>query len=389
MLLILLSCVIALTPMLNRNFPKLIWVVINILWYVFAFIQQRPSRSVMMFILGLILWWGYELLLKEFGFSTASIGNYFILLCYFDIVCKAIYLLKCSDNVFKSLLLRCIQLVIIANLLHNIHLEDQIEGIHYYITIQPEIYGITNAGATEFYNVMIFFVPNCAFLFFKEKKNFWKVFDIICIVLTYYFMLSFETRATSLIMTSSLLIFVLLNQKVNGTFNLTKALLVMLVFYLIYKVSYVFLIESLPERVALRLRAIKEGDTGEGYTSRFDLIFRNVTTWFSSIDSFIFGVGNHIEGQKSLLLGNHSVFTDYIAKYGIIGLTFICLYIKNIYSLYLKFNCDIKTTTLIQIVLSFAVIIMIMTNSFNPENAVSTFLLTTLVISYNTSIKTI
>lgn len=372
------TVLISVTPILNQQFSKIIWSILIALWYIVVACERRNQRfHYFSFSCLILIWILWEITLKVFGFSSASIGNYFLLITFFDMIIKSLYVQQYYSNKEKRILLRLIQIIIAVNIISNIYVGYIYSNIHYYVYFYPEQYLNLNVAQTEFYNMLAFFIGANFFLVQKEKNKICKVFDVFLIILSYYFILNFETRTTSLIMSFILILLIIINRNPSKLRKILKTILFITFFSSIFLIEFDFIIRYLPERVAVRISAVINHDTfiNSEYTSRVGLFFNGVRTMFSSLPNFIFGVGNHLGSDYSSIIGQHSLISDYMAKYGLLGLLFLLYFFSSIKKVF----CNLKTNHFVseynKIVIFVFIIISFLSNSFRSETAVVVFLI--------------
>lgn len=386
--LLLLTVVIAITPVLNRNLPKLIYIGIILLWYIEVFFSRRkPTYKAPNLAIPLFIWFCWELLLKVVGFSTAEIGNYFLVMCFFDLVYKSSYILQHYPARWRHLLLRIIQIIVLLNILDNIYLGHTIENIHYYIYDAPDDYINLNVAQTEFYNMLVYYIGICAYLLRTDHKFIHRAIDLIALSCSYYFMLSFEARTTSLTLSILLLLAMFIFSIKKRATRIVVLSFVAIVFIVIIGSEFDWLVAVLPERVSLRFTALSKESLGSSdYTSRTVLLWNNINTMFSSLSSFIFGVGNHLGSKYSSLIGQHSTITDYMAKYGCIGLAFIIFFFTRILKIFKAAVSNRNDSVLVYSFILIFITASILSNTFGAATAATGFVgLALLINSTNTT----
>ncbi len=305
-------------------------------WYFYILIFENKGSFPKSFAVFLVFWWMYELILRILDISSASIGNYYSLLCFYDLVIKSIYILYNYNDKEKEFTFYLLYIFIIITIVeslftYRIYGDELIRYLHNRSIFEDT--GIKFVG-TEFYNSLIFFI---GILFYKYKvtNNRWKKWlSILGIILAYYFMLTIETRTTSLF--CSLILLFTINYG-TGLNNSKKLITIIAIFILLLssQLWIPLLISIVPERVALRLSALFMGSgDDEGYLSRFALMKVDINTFFGSLTNFVFGVGDHRGSDKWGIIGQHSYFLDTLARYGIIGLTYLIIFCRKYWKSY-------------------------------------------------------
>lgn len=374
-MLVLASVIIAVTPELNKSFPKVMWIVINLLWYfeVFLFEHHQVKFAAKTFAFGILFWIIYETVLSIIGFSSASIGNYHIQFCFFDLLIKALYAKQFYSTKQKSFLFRAIQLVVIINVIQNIYISNLFPNIQNAIYQHPEVGDGLNIAMTEFYNMLAFFIGVNFLAFYIEEKMVWKVFDISAIVLCYYFMLTCTTRATSLTMSVVLLVSVWYLHKLGYRKVSPGPIVCLIVLFCFLSYFMDDIINMLPDRVAVRYMTLAGDSGGDTATlSRFELIGNSIRTFFANP---VFGIGYHLGNDYFSLVGQHSLITDYLAWFGIFGAIFLIFFFRSLYRLLPKGCNSIFLTRYSRYLILVFCIYSVLSNTFRPENSVSAFLM--------------
>lgn len=302
------------------------------LWYLEIIVFEKHIIFPKKFGILLLLWWLYEFFLYLIGYSSASIGNYMNTLLFYDIIIKSIFVLCNCNDYQKKVIFSLTILILLSNIIISLYLLSVLGDEYLVMYRNSEYYedsGVFFVG-TSFYNSLVFFIG--LLLYKLRKSSFFNSFlYLILISAAIYFMLSIETRATSLLLT--LLLCLLIIYKTT-TKNKRVVLWIGLVFVVLFSTIIITsLIEILPERVAVRLNSLinpKSGDS-ETYLSRFELVMVDLKTFTSSLDNFLWGVGDHRGRDYWNLIGQHSYLIDTLARYGIIGAFFVCRIIVSIY----------------------------------------------------------
>jgi len=376
------TVIVTITPILNQQFSKIIWSILIALWYIIVAGERRERRfRYFPFFCLILIWIIWEITLKVFRFSSASIGNYFLLITFFDMIIKSMYVQQYYSKKEKRILLRLIQIIVAVNIISNIYVGYNYSNIHYYVYLYPELYPNLNVAQTEFYNMLSFFIGANFFLVLKDRNKIYKIFDALLIILSYYFILNFETRATSLIISFTLILLISININPSKSRRLLKIILLITFFLLTFLIAFNVIIKYLPERVAVRFLAIINYDTfiNSEYTSRVWLFFNGVRTMFNSLPNFLFGVGNHLGSDYFSLIGQHSLVSDYMAKYGLLGLFFLIYFFINVKKVFCNLKSNYFVAEYNKIVVFVFIILSFLSNSFRSEIAVAAFLILSVI----------
>lgn len=339
--LIMLSAIFIALP-LGRNisvsYPIRIMVIV--LWYLSCFFDNKKAMSKISRIIAAC----FVIILFEFfylyiGYSTAAIGNYYNTIIYYDIIIKSFYVMFAYSLRARALLFRFLQVYLMVvcyfngvygSLLNRLYEEGGL------LELLSEIG--TSGTPTEFYNMLIFYVAANVYMLINEKKKILKVLDITAILLAFYFIFSYHTRATSLFLMTLLSFLLVFNRNaktyIKGKIFRTTIIFVLFAFVIFFIAGNTFNI-ILPERVMLRINAVFNAVTSEAnqddikYLARFRLNRVSIDTWLSSPRSMIFGIGNHLGRNYYNTIGQHAFYIDYLAKYGIIGMSLIIVSLNS------------------------------------------------------------
>ena len=366
-----LSVIIAIVPELNRNFPKIIWLAIILLWYVDIFLHHGSSYlnrcpDIVALLFGWIFYIG---ILRIVGYSSADFGNYFLVFAAFDLILKGIYAHNFYSEHTRKQILRLIQIIILICVVQNIYIGISEPDAFYYMYFFPERYVGRNVAITQFYEMLSFYIGINCYLFLSEDRGFFKFLEAVSVVLSLFFMVTFEPRTTALVITALLVLLILVNQGNNQQNRLLVGFFAIIVIMLIIVFFKESIINLLPERMAVRVRAVFDlsgsmriGDSV--YTRRFELQLNSLKTFVSSPKSFFIGSGWHLGDQYSNVVGQHALFTDYLAAYGCIGLVFILTFCKTIKKIIVK---NLTIEKYYKALWPVFLICMFITNPFRPE----------------------
>jgi hypothetical protein len=375
-ILIIASVVIAIVPEFSLWLPKQYWLGTILLWYVYVAIFERNHelRKSLTTAYLLIIWFCYESFLKIVGYSTAETGNYFIKLACFDLLIKCVYIKQLFSNIQKQILFRTVQIIVIVCTIQNIIIGTITPNIHNLVHMQPDNFIGMNVAMTAYYNFLSFFIGISVLLIFIEKKTWAKIFDATVVVLAYYFMLNFEPRFTALSISLSLIFVAFVTHQKK---RYTRIRLLCISFVGVLLAYYLFssvIIDYLPERIAERFEALtgQNSDTEE-YLERSRLMSLNISSF---LNNPITGIGWHLgDTGLAIKVGQHSLITDYMACYGLIGIGFLFYYFKLIKNI-LRVGLSSNNVQLYGKYLFVALLIAsVLSNTMVPWTTVSALLL--------------
>lgn len=377
-LLILFSVVIALTPDLNRYFSKTVWIIVIILWYADIFFRKAYEKSIVVspLFLGLIIGLSVDIALKLVGYSSAEIGNYYIKIAFVDMLIKACYVNSHYSNKSKMFIFRFVEIYMGFLVIVNIYNGLTIPSVHYYIYFFPEKYLGKNIAMTEFFDCCAFFSGVVFYRALYEKRRAYRFFDYTILIITIYFLLSFEPRTTAIVLAFVFIIINYLCFLKKTTTRLFVAMALIFVAFGIMTLGRDLLISIMPDRVSIRLSSVFNyvSDVGNAdssdYLSRFRLFFTSIKTFTSNLKNFVFGVGYHLGGEYDTIIGQHSFIVDSLAAYGCIGFLYIVTVYRYIRKELLKDNKRIIKNALIVLLIS-----AFLSNPIRPEIASCVLLL--------------
>ncbi len=390
-LLIVLSVIIPITPILSKMIPVPVQLGIIVLWYVDIMLIKRRPIPGGMFALVLLIWVILNVLMKLIGISSAEYGNYFILLSFFDIIVKTIYIQAYYDERKKIKLIRCLQICIVLNVISNIYLGLTYNRIHFLIYWDSQQYSNLNVAMTEFYNMLAIFIGCDLYLISSERNKMWKNVEVISICLSLFFLLSFEPRTIAVTMMIMTVMAVILSKESSQLNRIVILLVIFLLLLIILIIAKDYVISLFPERIALRLRAVfdisDKGIEGTEFLGRFTLIRNSIRTFLNSPRNFLIGIGYHLGRDYYDLVGQHSVITDYLAWYGCIGLAMIVYILRSIKFYMNRFACDVRSKRFASLFSIVFIIASLISNTFRPQVAATAILLVSLCISVSNRVK--
>ena len=389
----------AITPFFLRNVSASVVFSIVALWIVSALLEicsKKKSTKNIGLIICIICWQLWEYCLRMVNFSIASWGNYYSrTLFWFSIIIFLFQSSYASINV-KKRIARCIFIIYVVNLIDNMRL------LMIYPTASADInfsWGVQyinmNVGTSMFVALTLIMFCISFSMAIKSKHTIGKAkllwWLISGIELLYIFM---SGRVTMLIFAVIAILFSIIAEK---QFSQKQKILIYISGIIIVPIVLLFILPNLLEQIIrisqsdhlnerlkdlsnlLRGQADISPYDGSSFYTRINLYIISISTFFSSVKSFLIGVGYRIFESYYISLqtgvGGHSEFFDLLAEYGIIGFLFVFnIFRKAINTIineikkYTNHN-NIKYVMLIYIFYSF------FNNSFSPEIGVALFVL--------------
>ncbi len=403
-LLTILMVVWLITPYFYRNVPLIVGLILIVIWIFIAGLSTMnkeiriPKYFMYSFIyLGIIL--SYRIL----GLSSAAWGNYVKLIIFFFFSWVYFYYKKNMDTRKQTQLINIGIFISIINVWSNIYLLYLYPNASVELNFSRMFYN-TNVGGTmfSFYSVLLvvlFLVTNSDL---KNKKI--KLLYILSMISLFIYILQ-AARSISifvLLVAISLYFYNKLSVIKNRVERvLYKVFIIMLSFiFLINLVNILIILNNYIgiDRITVRINAIIATLSGGGseqavsLLSRLQLYELSITTFFSSIENFIFGVGYHTTEQLStgwlfnIGVGNHSEVLDIAARYGLIGLLPIFMFLHRFFR-YVQYDIQIKDIYNFKLIGIIFLIYSILNNSFDPSLGVLVFLIIPLYFTRMENIK--
>ncbi len=187
----------------------------------------------------------------------------------------------------------------------------------------------SNAANTAYSTTSMLFGGAMLILFFFTQKRSVKIFSLVLVLASFYFVIFISRRGIAFFLSLLMIILILINRNPKGRKIIPYIFLISLSILIIaFESSIVTMISSLadlfPPRLAARIRSVmvflmtnSASEAGGSFDARLELTMRSVNTFLSSPLSFLFGVGDH--RSNNLIIGNHSLWIDSLARYGILG----------------------------------------------------------------------
>lgn len=359
------------------------------LWYLEVIIFEKHILFPVKLGILMLIWWLYEFFLFYIGYSSASIGNYMNTLLFYDIIIKSIFILYNYNDYQKKVIFSLTILILLSNIAISWYYLSVLGDEYLEMYRNSEYYedsGFFFVG-TSFYNSLVFFIGLQLYQLRKSSLLYSIIsFFLVCIALI--FMLSIETRAISLFLTIALCLIIIIKTTTKSKRKFVWIGLVLVVLFSSTIISG--LIEVLPERVAIRLSALFNPKSGESetYLTRFDLAMVDLKTFTSSLDNFLWGIGDHRGRDYWNLIGQHSFLLDTLAKYGLIGAIFV---VKIIASIYVAFKKGLSGSLFNNIFVPMFVVFILMSftsHSFDVIIGVSCFVMIASISHNDTDLVT-
>ena len=346
------------TPYLGYNISNAFKLILFLMWCLSTmtlhpFTGKEKGFKIVIWILVFL---SVQLLYSFVGISREVV--YFLARCHVYVIPVAlVYIVNYYNAKEIKLLWSFSLLLFFVNLISNIGI-GLTQGEFAFRVTEDTVN--TNAGSTAFVVECMLLIPTLWILVRKSQRKVIRLFSLIYIPALLYYILFLNTRATSLIILSLILLgFVLVEinkgKKLNnGRLFFGMILIVaaiMLLFNPIIELVSSFFGENM--RMMSRIEDLStvanQGDVGQldegSLYTRSILWGASINTFFSSVPHFLFGVGESVIETDfySLLqkgVSNHSEFFDLAARYGMMGIIMYYFIIKYSYSFIIGLSGD-------------------------------------------------
>lgn len=335
-------CVVFLTPYLSRNISIFAKLGLMSIWLLSAFASGLNSKT---YKDKNVVWWAVYITVMFIstilGHSSLSINFHISRLSIYILPFVGIYVLNKYNYKELSILIKFIFVIIFINLIDNIYLgiiNPDLFNEEMVLTASKEIVEkTTNAANTDMVAIVTILTPICYILYKYSSKKRTKIFSFLMIIVSLYYAVFINSRATSLII---LLItfagYILVETESKDPAKLKSHYLwwsiASIVIILVIAMPLMsFFIESLSGRNAERIGDLMALANGEdiriqngSLTQRFLLDMTSWRTFTNNIPNFLFGIGDDSSETDlySLInsgVGQHSEIFDILARFGIIG----------------------------------------------------------------------
>ena len=336
--------IITITPFLDRNFPPIILLGIDICCIVSMLFIGGPNLPVKFnkVLFWTAVWYSLQILYCIVGVSSQPISFFIARINIYIVPFLLVFLRVYYNNAEKKLLRNILLCVLAANIMHNVYLGITNPALFVGIT---QLEGLvarttTNAGSTTFVFLCVIFAGMCLYcILCKEKYGLlirWLAVPLI--LMSVYFVMVVQSRGTAFFM----LVIVLVGMPIMvvGNKELARKRIVLLVAVVLllymFSDSLLSLVQQLvgPGYLYDRLNIVKSlldnsytletGGSMSSFSRRTQLNLASLQTFISSPGNFFFGIGEDQYDRSFFNLlevgvGNHSEFFDVLAEYGVLG----------------------------------------------------------------------
>ena len=347
-ILLLIIVLVFCTPYLCRS--NFIAPVVAIMW-VFILLKntffsgQKPTSRLLLGVISfLIIVFGYRII----GHSDAAWGNYLNQLAFYS--CILLMPLFQKGVRFSKLFLWLLWGVIVLNILDNIWLSIMYPSINIArLYVDENFLQSINAGGPSFYMMVLFVFNICYFVFLNCKRKSLRILMLISAILSAVYILGYCYKGITVICFFMSLVIIYYAKRSKNTSKFialtVSGLFLFLLIGFLFSDSIVDIIKALSphERLTARLVGLIDSsdiDAGShSAESRTALYLMSIETWLSDIKNFFYGIGDHRVqfGAARTGISQHSDLLDILPIYGLIGLTFIWIILKNAFKIILSY----------------------------------------------------
>ncbi len=378
---VVLTTIVCSTPLLEESEFLVPSFLLGIILLLFQ-IDSHAIKKNASLIFGNLLYVGLVLFYKVFGISGALWTQLFQHLSFFFFAIFMLLIPVRSDSKYLKWAFVLSALVVLFNIGDNIYLSIKYPLLNisrrYVEANVPE--GI-NAGRSIFFAFVLFFFMICFFQFLNRTKRpkksyhplvlrrgrliwrinkkresrsaFWSVsgaFMFFCCLVSGTYICGFCNKASVVVLFFlSLLLLILGTRHRSGPmfffYSGIVGVMALLVIFLFKDVIVDIILALSPsERLSGRLILLVDSENVEASDSSFSgrqFLWRvSFDTWTSSIQNFLFGIGDHRSTVNPVGtgIGQHSDLVDSLARYGVLGFVIIvnavarnCKYILSIF----------------------------------------------------------
>jgi hypothetical protein len=385
-LLSILLIIFSTTPYLRRNISLYVSAILVVIWVIVAGLSAIKKRiTIPKYFIYSNIYIGLILCYLFIGLSTAALGNYFNLLMFFFFSWVYYYYIKNIDHKKQVQLINIGVILSIINVISNIYLLYIFPNASVELNYS-KIFFNTNVGGTTFsFYCLILLI---FFLVIRDnlKSNRLKLLNALIIIASIIYILQAARAISVFLMLFSISLFFytkLTVNKIRSERVLYTTFFIILSFILLLNLNNILIIlanhignERLELRINTIIWALSSGRSEEGISisilTRVDLYKLSITTFFSSIKNFLFGVGYHTSENMSTSwlfnvgIGNHSELLDTAGRYGLIGILPLGMFFYR-FMKYIKKNIHRKDFQKLKLIGFIFFIYSILNNSLDPS----------------------
>ena len=323
--------------------------ILGTIFFLFSFADYSKLHSKVAKVALIFL--TFALLYRIVGLSSASWGNYANKILAFYSVWISFYSCQFLGSKKIQIIGKYFSILMIASCVYSIwfHIQNPDFNVVYYNQYSDYAanYSFVNIGGTE-YTYCIAFLSLILFAKVLNHKHF--DFYTAFWILTLFFTLVYGDSTTIIITTIVTMLIMYNGRHVkikskthSRSFSLAVYALSLLLLFFIFKNPIIdFVGEFVSERVSVRLQTLTNLSTGnlnsddQDILARIPMLLLDLRTWLSTPIDFVIGHGYHrydVDNDVMLAtllngVGDHSDLFDWVAEYGLVGLTIICLLYK-------------------------------------------------------------
>lgn len=322
--------------------------------------------------------------------SSCGWGNLYNQMTFFFNIIYLTFVIQCTDLKKKRMLIIYFFLLMVYLIIDNILIFSRY-GFSILKYEQEGLIG-TNYGGTTFNTTCFFFLTACYVVFLMEKKKWPKIVAGAGCLLAFIYIFFCGARGTVVLLSLFVLITIPIvkTAKKRRTIKLLFIAISLCFFVLLFMSETIIdiLIDISPERLSMRFKDIKMvsqvGLNDHSLSGRYGLYWVSIESFFSGIDSFLFGIGDHRGSMSGLLsyeqagIGGHSEILDHCARFGLLGIIVVSIIFKNLYNYLIRLDSIKRLTNIFYCVVIAFVMCASVKAVLHPNIGCAVFLMTPL-----------
>ena len=360
---------ISITPIAGSFIPTIYQ--LSLLIVLLLFVLRRLSLDSIDYqktlIVSIFVFCAITLSYKLLNISSAAIGNVYNQLSFWCNIIFGIYVLRYVQRKEGLFLIVILWGISIFNIIDNIVLY-RIFGQYIGTSFEDALIG-TNFGGTPFNAYSFVFFTANYYVLLNAKKGLYKLLSLGGALLSMYYMFFCGARGTVVLLDFFVILILPATIIINRNKSAKPVVIGVLSVFFIVVAFFMdsianFFISIAPDRLAARFEdlnhSVTSGVTDDSFSGRFGLYKVSIESFFGSISSFLFGIGDHrgsISGDFSYAemgIGGHSEVLDQCARFGLLGIFFTYKILKGVKMMFTSMaRSDVHRRLIINILIAF------------------------------------
>ncbi len=337
---------INLSPLLSSLYSTSVKSILLFITVLLAMTKIKINRVNLKIISTILIFILFMISYKLLGVSKCEWGIIYNQSSFFLSIILSIYIIQNMTDLQKKLFFAYFFVLMIFLIISNIQLYSLYGDIIRYMETQD--LSDSQFGQTTFNTTCFIFFTACYYFFLKEKQKIVRLIVLSACILTFYYIFFCGARGTVVILCFFVICVLPLVKYIKSAKVLRNSLFILIplfAFLLIGNDTIDYLVSISPERLADRFLDLKnttnEGLTESSFSGRYGLYWISIESFFSGIDSIIFGIGDRrgsgtgLISYKAAGIGGHSEILDHCARFGVLGIIIVGIIFKYLYN-YIK-----------------------------------------------------